>query len=69
MATLEKMITVDVGPDGSSKIEAHGFEDNSCLKATKSLEEALGVVEGDRKMKPEGLKSPDIKQTLSVGKY
>lgn len=66
MAGNEKMITVDVGPDGKTKIEAHGFEDNTCLAATKSIEEALGVASG-QKLKPEGLKSPDIDQKLSLG--
>ena len=37
MAT-EKMITIDFDPKGGSKIEAHGFADNTCLKATKSVE-------------------------------
>lgn len=62
----ERMITVDVDKKGGTKIEAHGFEDNTCLKATKSIEEALGAVE-DRSTKPEGLKSPDLTQSLKVG--
>lgn len=65
MAT-ERMITIDVDKKGNSKIEAHGFDDNTCLKATKSVEEALGVV-GEQKLKPEGMKSPDLTQTLKVG--
>lgn len=65
MAT-EKMITVEVDKKGKSKIEAHGFEDNTCLKATKSLEEALGAVKS-QDLKPEGLKSPDLTQTIKVG--
>lgn len=65
MAT-EKLITVDVDKTGGTKIEAHGFSDNTCLKATKSIEEALGAV-ADRDLKPEGLKSPDLTQTLKVG--
>lgn len=62
----EKMITVDVDKKGNTKIEAHGFSDNTCLKATKSVEEALGVLE-KQDLKPEGLKAPDIGQTLKVG--
>lgn len=65
MAT-EKMITVDVDKKGGTKIEAHGFEDNTCLKATKSLEEALGAV-ADQKLKDEGLKSPDLTETVKTG--
>lgn len=65
MAT-EKMITIDFDSNGGSKIEAHGFDDNTCLKATKSIEEALGVV-GKKDLKPEGLKTPDLTQTLKTG--
>lgn len=65
MAT-EKMITIDFDPKGGSKIEAHGFDDNTCLKATKSIEEALGVV-SKQSLKPEGMKSPDLTQTLKTG--
>lgn len=65
MAT-ERLITVDVDKKGGVKIEAHGFPDNTCLKATKSVEEALGVA-GDPDLKPEGLLVPDLTQTLKVG--
>lgn len=65
MAT-EKMITIDVDKKGNSKIEAHGFDDNTCLKATKSVEEALGVV-AKQDIKPEGMKAPDLTQSLKVG--
>jgi len=65
MAT-EKMITIDFDPKGGSKIEAHGFADNTCLKATKSVEEALGVLD-TRDLKPEGMKAPELTQTLQVG--
>jgi len=62
----EKMITIDFDKKGGSKIEAHGFADNTCLKATKSVEEALGVV-GKQDLKPEGMKAPDLTQSLKVG--
>ncbi len=65
--TTEKMITVEVDKKGKTKIEAHGFEDNTCLAATKSVEEALGVVDGDRKLKPEGLKAPELVENLKIG--
>ncbi len=65
--TSERMITIDVDKKGKSKIEAHGFEDNSCLAATKSLEEALGVVDANRKLKPEGLKEPELLESVKVG--
>ena len=53
MATL-KEIKVLIGKDASVKAEpTKGFTGNSCLAETKSLEEALGVVE-KRDMKPSG---------------
>ncbi|RCJ38701.1 hypothetical protein A6770_39405 [Nostoc minutum NIES-26] len=38
---------------GEVRVEAEGFEDLSCLEATQPIEEALGVVEGEREFKPE----------------
>ena len=47
-----KQIIIDIKPDGSVKIEAVGFQGQSCLEATKPFEEALGKVEA-REEKPE----------------
>lgn len=47
-----KTIQVTVAPDGSIKIEGVGFKGAECEKATKFLEDALGVT-ADRKRKPE----------------
>lgn len=62
----EKMITVDVDKRGGTKIEAHGFSDNTCLKATKSIEEALGAVE-EQNLKPEASVQATVGQGLTVG--
>lgn len=62
----EKMITVDVDKKGGSKIEAHGFSDSTCLKATKSIEEALGAVQ-ERGLKPEASVQATVQQGLRVG--
>ncbi len=62
----EKMITIDVDKKGGSKIEAHGFSDGSCLKATKSLEEALGAVQ-ERELKPEANAKTYAQQELKLG--
>lgn len=62
----EKMITVTVDKTGQAKIEAHGFADNTCLAATKSIEEALGKVD-KRDLKPEGLKEPENTVGLTIG--
>lgn len=47
-----KQIHVTIAEDGSIKIEGKGFKGAECAKATKALEEALGVA-GDRKKTPE----------------
>lgn len=50
---MEKQyIDITISPEGEIMIEAHGFEDLDCLKATKALEEALGQA-ATRQMKPE----------------
>ena len=38
-----KKIEVIVSPSGESRIEAFGFQGNSCQTATKALEKALGA--------------------------
>jgi hypothetical protein len=65
MAT-EKRIVVDCNPDGSVKIEAEGYKDSACLKATEEVEKALGVVK-NRTKKPEALRAP-AGTGLTVGK-
>lgn len=47
---MTKKIIVDIDKNGEVKIEAQGYNNKECLKATKDLEEALGKV-SDRKMK------------------
>jgi hypothetical protein len=49
---MNKRIEIDVLPDGSIKIEGHGFKGPECEKATKFIEDALGKV-SERKRKPE----------------
>lgn len=67
MALSEKTIIIDIDKKGGSRIEAFGFENDACLKATKSVEEALGIVQ-DKNLKPEGhVESDEIGQGLSVG--
>lgn len=62
----EKKIIITVDKHGGTKIEAEGFSDSTCLKATKSVEEALGVV-SDQKLKPEANVKPTIGQGLAIG--
>jgi hypothetical protein len=48
-----KMIEFTFEDDGTVKIEASGFQGGSCEQATRPFEEALGVVRGQRQLKPE----------------
>lgn len=67
MALSEKTIIITIDKKGGSKIEAQGFDDSTCLKATKSVEEALGIVQ-DKQLKPEGhVEADEIGQGLYVG--
>ena len=45
---MPQEIHVDIGPDGSVHIEAHGFVGSTCRQATAPLEEALGPVRSRR---------------------
>jgi len=49
---MKSHIEVVIAPDGSTRIEGHGFTGPECEKATRFLEEALGKV-GSRRRKPE----------------
>ena len=50
MAT--KTVVIEVSPTGEIKLEAKNFKGADCEKATKALEDALGVA-GGRKKSPE----------------
>jgi hypothetical protein len=41
---MAKTIVLTAEPDGSFTIEAHGYSDGECVKATKELEDELGIV-------------------------
>lgn len=47
----KKEIIVDIDKTGEVQIEARGYSGNECLKATKSIEQALGGGVEERKMK------------------
>ena len=49
---MKKTIEVIVSPNGEIQIDAVGFKGADCEKATRFLEEALGVV-SSRAKKPE----------------
>ena len=49
---MKRTIEVTVSPRGETLIDAVGFKGTDCEKATRFLEEALGVV-GAKQKKPE----------------
>ena len=62
-----RTIEVVVGPDGTLKIDAVGFQGADCEKATQFLEEALGQVSG-RQRKPEYQRRNRAVTTQRVGR-
>lgn len=50
---MREEITITFNDDGSTKVEGSGFRGAACEKATRPFEEALGVPEGQRQIKPE----------------
>ena len=44
-----KTIEVIVSPDGSSKVETHGFVGSECQQASRFLEQALGQKQRDKR--------------------
>ena len=49
---MNHAIHIDIGPDGSTRIEAEGFSGTGCTEATAAIEQALGTVV-TRERKPE----------------
>lgn len=52
----QKSITVEIYPDGSSKVEANNFQGVGCAEATKAIELALAGADPsnrDDKKKPD----------------
>lgn len=52
---MQRSITVDVRPDGTTKIEAHNFKGKGCADATREIELVLAGAGGpvDKKPKPD----------------
>ncbi len=68
---LDPVIKINFKPNGRggtiTKIEVENAPDNSCLRLTKSLQEALGKVQ-KQTLKPEGLKDATVGAgTVKVG--
>ncbi len=63
---MKRTIEVVVSPTGDIAIEAVGFKGADCEKATKFLEEALGVCT-NRQRKPEYHQNAAQPSTLRIG--
>ena len=48
-----KKIKITIRKDGTQKVEAVDVVGNGCVELTRSFEERLGEVEGERVYKPE----------------
>ena len=66
MFGMSPEIHVTVDDKGKTVVEGKNFPDNSCLKAMKSITEAMGKLT-KRTLKPEGTKEPELKEKLKIG--
>jgi hypothetical protein len=63
---MKRTIEVTVSPIGDISIDAIGFKGADCEKATRFLEEALGVV-GQKQKKPEYHQRGNTAQIQKLG--
>ena len=63
---MKRTIEVTVSPNGDILIDAVGFKGADCEKATRFLEEALGVA-GPKQKKPEYHQRSTTAQTQRLG--
>jgi hypothetical protein len=59
-----KEIEITVGLDGTTTVEAVGFQGKGCKEATRPYEEAIGPIAADRD-KPE-LRMPEVKEDIRI---
>ena len=64
---MKPTIEVIVSPQGEVKIDAIGYKGTACEKATRFLEEALGVIT-NRVKKPEYLVRNTTRTQQQIGK-
>jgi hypothetical protein len=58
----ERYIEITIGRDGAPVVEAHGFTDGTCRKATERVRSALGGKVLDDKLKDGVVLSQDQEQ-------
>jgi hypothetical protein len=63
---MKRTIEVTVSPRGEILIDAVGFKGADCEKATRFLEEALGVV-GSKQKKPEYHQRSSVRTQQKLG--
>jgi len=63
---MSKQIVVTVGLDGSVEVSAEGFHGKGCEKATKFIEDELGMAGGKKVKKPEWFQSETVAQRQNV---
>lgn len=67
MAKQLQTVTVVINKDGSTEIGVEGVQGAGCLKATQSLEEALGVVSSRTPTADMGKKGPTVYDKTTIG--
>jgi hypothetical protein len=60
---MSRIIEVVISPTGEATVQTRGYSGNDCLRASKFLESALGVVTADRKT-AEFYESTPIKEEI-----
>ena len=67
MSNSAKTIEIVVSPDGKTTVQTHGFAGASCRHASKALEQALGVVDGEQLTAEFHQNSVNRRQDTSTG--
>ena len=61
---MSRIIEVVVSPKGETSIQTKGYAGSDCLKASKFLEDALGIKTADQKT-PEMYQSTEVQQQVN----
>ena len=67
-----RKINIDIGPDGSTSVEAEGYQGGDCTAATRFIEKALGKILRRRRKKEfwqaeARVRNPDINTNRNGG--
>lgn len=64
---MPKEVIIEIGEDGNAEVRAEGYKGKGCIKDTAWVEEALGMSEGKRKLKPEYHLTEKVKLKQKMG--